>query len=91
MSDLVRGSDGRRRCAWPGRTRSIASTTTSSGGAPEEADAPLYEKIALEGFQAGLSWITVLRKREAFREQFAGFDPGRGSPIRRAADHPDAR
>ena len=75
MSDLVRGSDGRRRCAWPGEDPLYREYHDVEWGRPEEADAPLYEKIALEGFQAGLSWITVLRKREAFREQFAGFDP----------------
>ncbi len=75
MSDLVRGSDGRRRCTWPGEDPLYQEYHDVEWGRPEEGDAPLYEKIVLEGFQAGLSWITVLRKREAFREQFAGFDP----------------
>jgi DNA-3-methyladenine glycosylase I len=46
-------------------------------GRPQTAEQALYEKLCLEGFQAGLAWITVLRKREAFREVFAGFDPDR--------------
>jgi DNA-3-methyladenine glycosylase I len=44
-------------------------------GRPRQAEQPLYEKLCLEGFQAGLSWITVLRKRDALREAFSGFDP----------------
>ena len=58
--------------AWP--PRSIARTTTRSGARPTTDDRRLFEKICLEGFQAGLSWLTILRKREAFRRAFAGFD-----------------
>ena len=47
-------------------------------GRPQTSEQALYEKVCLEGFQAGLAWITVLRKREALREVFAGFDPERG-------------
>jgi DNA-3-methyladenine glycosylase I len=75
MSDLLRGSDGRRRCAWPGEDVLYREYHDAEWGRPEEADRALFEKLALEGFQAGLSWITVLRKREALREQFAGFEP----------------
>ena len=75
MSDLLRGADGRRRCAWPGEDPLYREYHDAEWGRPEESDPALFEKVALEGFQAGLSWITVLRKREAFRQRFAGFDP----------------
>lgn len=75
MSDLLVGSDGLRRCAWPGDDPLYLSYHDEEWGRPEHDDHRLYEKIVLEGFQAGLSWITVLRKREAFREHFKGFDP----------------
>ena len=63
-------------CAASGvrRRRSTAATTTTSGVALVRDDTRLFEKICLEGFQAGLSWLTILRKREAFRSAFAGFD-----------------
>ena len=50
-------------------------TTTRSGAARSTASAPLFERFTLEAFQSGLSWLTILRKREAFRAAFAGFDP----------------
>ena len=77
MSGLVRGADGRHRCPWTGSDPLYLHYHDKEWGRAELGDAPLYEKIALEGFQAGLSWITVLRKREAFRRHFAGFDPER--------------
>lgn len=75
MTDLITGGDGRRRCAWPGEDVLYLEYHDTEWGRPGESDPALFEKLALEGFQAGLSWITVLRKREAFRQHFAGFDP----------------
>lgn len=75
MSDLRTGADRWQRCAWPGEDELYLRYHDAEWGRPVESDARLLEKIALEGFQAGLSWITVLRKREAFREHFSGFDP----------------
>ena len=75
MTDLRRGPDGKQRCWWPGEDPLYVAYHDAEWGRPEESDAALLEKVILEGFQAGLSWITVLRKREAFREHFEGFDP----------------
>jgi len=75
VTDLITGGDGRRRCAWPGEDFLYLEYHDTEWGRPGESDPALFEKLALEGFQAGLSWITVLRKREAFRQHFAGFDP----------------
>ncbi len=74
---LTRGEDGRARCAWAGADPLYVRYHDEEWGVPSADDRALYEKICLEGFQAGLSWITVLRKRERFREAFAGFDPKR--------------
>ena len=75
MSDLVTGIDGRTRCAWSSGDELYDAYHDEEWGRATTADEPLFEKIALEGFQAGLAWITVLRKRDRFREVFAGFDP----------------
>jgi DNA-3-methyladenine glycosylase I len=75
VSDLVVGADRRRRCPWPGEDDLYLEYHDTEWGRAEESDAAFFEKLALEGFQAGLSWITVLRKRAAFRQHFAGFDP----------------
>lgn len=69
-----RGEDGRRRCAW-GHSPALVSYHDEEWGRPVVDDIRLYEKLCLEGFQSGLSWLTILRKREAFRKAFAGFDP----------------
>ena len=77
MTDgIVRGDDGVRRCWWGDSAPSpnTARTTTRSGGARWRTTR-LFEKLSLEGFQAGLSWLTILRKREAFRRAFAAFEP----------------
>jgi len=74
--DLVIGPDGRARCAWAGSDPEYLRYRDEEGGRPLHGDRPLYEKLTLEGFQAGLSWITILRKRPAFRTAFAGFEPG---------------
>lgn len=68
---------GIKRCHWPGEDPLYLSYHDSEWGVPEYDSRALYEKLVLDGFQAGLSWITVLRKREAFRKAFHGFDPRR--------------
>ncbi|KQQ81241.1 DNA-3-methyladenine glycosylase I [Aureimonas sp. Leaf324] len=70
---LRTGSDGTARCAWAGEGADYVAYHDGEWGRPSADDDRLYEKICLEGFQSGLSWITILRKREAFRRQFAGF------------------
>ena len=71
---LVMGDDGRRRCFWGASTPDYAAYHDREWGFPVTDDVRLFEKICLEGFQAGLSWLTILRKREAFRRAFRGFD-----------------
>ncbi len=71
---LVRGDDGRTRCWWGASTPDYAAYHDHEWGRPVTDDHRLFEKICLEGFQSGLSWLTILRKREAFRSAFAGFD-----------------
>lgn len=67
-----------KRCAWPGiADPEYARYHDEEWGVPRTGDRELFEKIVLEGFQAGLSWLTILRKRAAFRRAFAGFDPQR--------------
>jgi DNA-3-methyladenine glycosylase I len=73
----VRGDDGNRRCGWCASHTDYLSYHDDEWGRPITDDVLLYEKICLEGFQAGLSWITILRKRDAFRQAFAAFDPER--------------
>ena len=63
------------RCPWPGEDRLYVAYHDEEWGVPEYGDQALYEKLILDGFQAGLSWITILRKRENFRRAFNGFDP----------------
>ena len=72
---VVRGDDGRRRCGWCTSAPDYVAYHDDEWGRPVVEDARLYEKICLEGFQSGLSWLTILRKREGFRRAFAGFDP----------------
>lgn len=68
------GADGCPRCAWAGVDALYCDYHDREWGRPSADEARLFEKLCLEGFQAGLSWITILRKREAFRELFEGFD-----------------
>ena len=75
MSDLRIGDDGLARCGWVGADPEYRRYHDEEWGRPLRGDRALFEKMALEGFQAGLSWITILRKRPRFREVFAGFDP----------------
>jgi DNA-3-methyladenine glycosylase I len=74
VADLVVGSDGRARCGWAAATPEELVYHDQEWGRPQQNDVRLFEKICLEGFQAGLSWRTILRKRDAFRAAFAGFD-----------------
>ncbi|MEZ5782545.1 MAG: DNA-3-methyladenine glycosylase I [Rhizobiaceae bacterium] len=71
---LVEGEDGKLRCPWPGADPFYQRYHDKEWGRPVIDDVRLFEKICLEGFQSGLSWITILRKRENFRAAFAGFD-----------------
>ncbi len=71
---LIRGEDGKARCWWHGGQPDYAAYHDTEWGWPVTDDRRLFEKICLEGFQAGLSWLTILRKRENFRAGFAGFD-----------------
>jgi DNA-3-methyladenine glycosylase I len=71
---LMKGADGRPRCAWPGADPLYVRYHDEEWGQPVADDNRLFEKLCLEGFQAGLSWITILRKRENFRAAFVDFD-----------------
>lgn len=73
----VKGADGRRRCGWSLSTPDYVTYHDDEWARPVTDDVRVYEKICLEGFQSGLSWLTILRKRDAFRRAFAGFDPER--------------
>jgi DNA-3-methyladenine glycosylase I len=72
---LALGPDGKPRCFWGVSTPDYVDYHDREWGVPVTDDRRLFEKLCLEGFQAGLAWITILRKREAFRRAFAGFDP----------------
>jgi DNA-3-methyladenine glycosylase I len=65
------------RCPWPGEDPLYCAYHDEEWGVPEYDDRALYEKLVLDGFQAGLSWITILRKRQSFRRAFEGFEPER--------------
>ncbi len=70
----LRGADGRTRCRWCGEHADYIAYHDEEWGVPCGDDRRLFEKVCLEGFQAGLSWLTILRKREAFRSAFRDFD-----------------
>ncbi|HEX2273905.1 MAG TPA: DNA-3-methyladenine glycosylase I [Acidimicrobiales bacterium] len=72
---IVRGDDGRKRCPWCVSAPDYVAYHDIEWGRPVTAEAQLLEKLCLEGFQSGLSWLTILRKRDAFRRAFAGFVP----------------
>jgi DNA-3-methyladenine glycosylase I len=75
VAGVVVADDGVARCWWgAGEDAAYRSYHDDEWGLPVTDDVRLFEKLALEGFQAGLSWLTILRKREAFRRAFAGFD-----------------
>jgi DNA-3-methyladenine glycosylase I len=75
--DAVRHEDGRHRCPWPGTDPLYVAYHDEEWGVPEYDDRALFEKLILDGFQAGLSWITILRKRDNFRRAFSDFDPNK--------------
>ena len=72
---LVPGSDGRARCWWAAGDELYERYHDGEWGRPVKDDQRLFEKLSLEGFMAGLSWLTILRKREHFREVFRRFEP----------------
>jgi DNA-3-methyladenine glycosylase I len=74
MTDLVVGDDGLARCRWGGSTPDYVLYHDEEWGKPVHDANALYERLCLEAFQSGLSWLTILRKREAFRAAFAGFE-----------------
>jgi DNA-3-methyladenine glycosylase I len=71
---IIAGEDGVARCWWADSALEYRAYHDDEWGFPVADDVRLFEKLSLEGFQAGLSWLTILRKREAFRRAFAGFD-----------------
>lgn len=73
------GPDGRPRCPWPGMIddERYRAYHDDEWGRPVHGDRPLFERLSLEAFQSGLSWRTILHKRTAFRDAFAGFEPAR--------------
>ncbi|MFO1425403.1 MAG: DNA-3-methyladenine glycosylase I [Steroidobacteraceae bacterium] len=88
LSTAVRHADGRWRCAWCGTDPLYVAYHDEEWGVPQRDERALFEMLCLEGAQAGLSWITVLRKRAGYRRAFDGFDPqkmARYTPQRRRA------
>jgi len=77
MSAPLVHADGLKRCPWPKLDPLYVRYHDEEWGVPEYDDRALYEKLILDGFQAGLSWITILRKRENFRRAFDDFDPAK--------------
>ena len=75
MSSVIVGEDGIARCAWAGSDPEYQRYHDEEWGFPLHGRERLFEKISLEGFQAGLSWITILKRRQGFRAAFAAFDP----------------
>lgn len=71
----VEGPDGVRRCPWGSGAGVLQDYHDTEWGVPVTGEAGLFERLCLEGFQSGLSWLTVLNKRDRFREVFHGFDP----------------
>lgn len=74
-ADIAPGEDGRPRCGWGAAPPEYRAYHDEEWGRPVGDDDRIFEKLCLEGFQAGLSWLTILRKREGFRRAFAGFSP----------------
>jgi DNA-3-methyladenine glycosylase I len=85
---LIRHADGKSRCWWPGVDPLYVHYHDTDWGVPEPDGRALFEKLVLDGFQAGLSWITILRKRDNFRKAFDGFDAEK--IVRYAPDKLDA-
>ena len=76
LAAKIRSSRTPQRCLWAGDDPLMREYHDTEWGVPQRDGRALWEMLMLEGFQAGLAWIIVLRKREAFRKAFAGFDPG---------------
>ncbi len=74
-ADVVTGADGIPRCGWATGAVDYLAYHDEEWGVPVRGEAALFERLTLEAFQSGLSWLTILRKRPAFRAAFAGFDP----------------
>ncbi len=74
VTGLLKGQDGRGRCWWHGGLEDYQRYHDTEWGWPVDDDRRLFEKVCLEGFQSGLSWLTILRKREGFRAAFANFE-----------------
>jgi len=74
VTSVITGADGLARCAWSAGSDDYATYHDTEWGRPVHDDRRLFEKLSLEAFQSGLSWLTILRKRAAFREVFADFD-----------------
>jgi DNA-3-methyladenine glycosylase I len=77
VSEAIRGEDGLLRCPWGLSAPDYVVYHDTEWGRPVHGDTALYERLALEAFQSGLSWITILRRREGFRRAFDGFDPAK--------------
>jgi DNA-3-methyladenine glycosylase I len=77
VEDALVGEDGLARCWWAGSTPDYTAYHDEEWGVPVHGETGLYERLTLEAFQSGLSWLTILRKREGFRQAFADFDPDR--------------
>ena len=77
MTGVVVGPDGLARCPWGASAPDYLAYHDDEWGRPLHGTDALYERLCLEAFQSGLSWLTILRKRPAFRAAFAGFDPAR--------------
>jgi DNA-3-methyladenine glycosylase I len=77
VTPAAAGSDGRLRCGWSVSSAEYERYHDEEWGRPVHGEGALFERLSLEAFQSGLSWITILRKRPAFREAFAGFEPSR--------------
>jgi len=75
MSDVVVGEDGLGRCRWDTTSPELLAYHDDEWGRPVVDQTRIFEKLCLEGFQSGLSWLTILRKRDGFRKAFASFDP----------------
>ena len=75
MEQELSDHHGTVRCPWAGPHDDYRAYHDNEWGRPVVEEAALFERLCLEGFQAGLSWLTILRKRDRFREVFAGFDP----------------
>ncbi|BAT59012.1 DNA-3-methyladenine glycosylase 1 [Variibacter gotjawalensis] len=75
MKQPIVHADGLKRCTWPGEDPLYVVYHDTEWGVPDYDDRALFEKLILDGFQAGLSWITILRKRDNFRRAFDGFEP----------------